>query len=147
MAMEIKSLTTNDAEDFKSLIEIFVDVFEHDIEIPPLSYLTKLLQQDNFIVLVSKIEGKVVGGLTIYSLAQYYSTKPLAYIYDVGVTPLLQGKGIGKALIQEACRICKELGYEEAYVEAETEDIDAVEFYRRTKYNSEMSATHFSYEL
>jgi aminoglycoside 3-N-acetyltransferase I len=36
-------------------------------------------------------------------------------------------------------------GFEDAYVEAESNDIDAVNFYRKTKYSSEMNAIHFTY--
>lgn len=93
---------------------------------------------------VATMNSTVIGGLTIV-LHGYYSVKPIAYIYDIGVRPDFQRKGIGKALINEVCNFGKERGFEDAYVEAESGDIDAVEFYRRTNFSREMNATHFTY--
>ena len=143
--MEIKKLEPLDVADFRDLIEIFKDVFENDKDVPTSEYLGGLLSNPDFIVFVVKLDGKVVGGLTIYVLHGYYSEQPTAYLYDVGISPKHQGKGLGKALMAEVCRYCQQNNFEEAYVEAESDDIDAVGFYRKTKYSREMNATHFSY--
>jgi len=143
--MEIKKLNINSLADFKSLIEIFKEVFENDESIANNEQLKKLLSNPDFYVFVVMSNSKVVGGLTIYVLHRYYGTKPIAYIYDVGVSPNFQGKGLGKALIAEVCNFCKKNGFEDAYVEAESDDINAVEFYRKTEFSSEMKAVHFTY--
>jgi aminoglycoside 3-N-acetyltransferase I len=96
---------------------------------------------------VVKVNNKVVGGLTIYVLHGYYGTKPIAYIYDVGIAPEFQGKGFGKALIAQVCDFCKTNGFEDAYVEAERDDIGAVNFYRKTKFSNEINAIHFTYSF
>ncbi len=145
--MEIKKLNSNSLTDFKSLIEIFKEVFENDEPIADDEQLGKLLSNPDFLVFVVILNSKVVGGLTIYVLHRYYGTKPIAYIYDVGVSPGFQGQGLGKALIAEVCNFCKQNDFEDAYVEAESDDIDAVEFYRKTKFSSEMNAIHFTYDL
>jgi aminoglycoside 3-N-acetyltransferase I len=145
--MEIKRLNQNETADFKNLIEIFIEVFENSVEIPNNQHLSKLLSNPNFMVFVAKINDKVVGGLTIYVLHQYYSEKPLAYIYDVGIAPDFQGKGIGKALLIECCNFCEVNGFDEAYVEAESDDMDAVSFYRKTKFSKETLAVHFTYSF
>jgi aminoglycoside 3-N-acetyltransferase I len=143
--MEIKKLNHNEVLDFRKLIEIFKNVFENEKQIADYEQLSKLLCNTNFMVFVVRQNNKLVGGLTIYILHSYYGTKPVAYIYDVGVIPEFQGQGFGKALIAEVCNYCKEHGFEDAYVEAESNDIDAVNFYRKTKYSSEMNAIHFTY--
>ena len=143
--MEIKKLNRNEFLDFRDLVEIFKEVFENEEPISDNEHLDKLLSNPDFMVFVVRKNNKVVGGLTIYILHRYYGKNPIAYIYDVGVTPDFQGQGLGKALIEEVCRYCKENGFEDAYVEAESDDIDAVNFYRKTKYNSEMNAIHFTY--
>lgn len=143
--MEIKKLTKNEISDFRNLIEIFTDVFENTERIPDNEYLSWLLSNPDFIVFVVKLNDNVVGGLTIYVLHRYYSVKPIAYIYDVGITSSFQGKGLGKALIAEVCKFCKQNNFEDAYVEAESDDIDAVNFYRKTPFSNEMNAIHFTY--
>jgi aminoglycoside 3-N-acetyltransferase I len=145
--MEIKKLNSNGLADFKSLIEIFKEVFENDEPIANDEQLGKLLTNPDFLVFVVLLNNEVVGGLTIYILHRYYGTKPIAYIYDVGISPDFQGQGLGKALISEVCNFCKQNDFEDAYVEAESDDIDAVSFYRKTKFSSEMNAIHFTYDL
>ncbi len=145
--MEIKKLNSDSLKDFKSLIEIFKLVFENNEPIADNEQLGKLLSNPDFFVFVVKSNNKVVGGLTIYVLHRYFGTKPIAYIYDVGVSPDFQRQGLGKALIAEVCNFCKQNDFEDAYVEAESDDIDAVEFYRKTEFSSEMKAIHFTYDL
>jgi len=147
LIMEIKKLDKNEISEFRNLIEIFNIVFENEFQLPPNKYLSHLLSNSDFIVFVVKINNQVVGGLTIYILHGYYSVKPSAYIYDVGIRPEFQRQGLGKNLITEVCRFCKENGFEEAYVEAESEDTQAVDFYRSTKFSNEMNAIHFTYSL
>lgn len=145
--MEIRKLDSGSLTNFKSLINIFKDVFENDEPIANDEQLGKLLTNSDFLVFVVLLNNEVVGGLTIYVLHRYYDTKPIAYIYDVGISPDFQGQGLGKALIAEVCNFCKQYDFEDAYVEAESDDIDAVSFYRKTKFSSEMNAIHFTYDL
>ena len=145
--MEIKKLNSDSLIDFKSLIEIFKLFFENNEPIADNEQLGKLLSNPDFFVFVVKSNNKVVGGLTIYVLHTYFGTKPIAYIYDVGVSPDFQRQGLGKALIAEVCNFCKQNDFEDAYVEVESDDIDAVEFYRKTEFSSEMKAIHFTYDL
>lgn len=145
--MNIKKLNPDSLTDFKALIEIFKEVFENDEPVANDEHLGKLLSDPDFFVFVIMSNSKVVGGLTIYVLHRYYGTKPIAYIYDVGIRPDFQGQGLGKALITEVCNFCKHNDFEDAYVEAESDDIDAVSFYRKTKFSSELNAIHFTYDL
>jgi aminoglycoside 3-N-acetyltransferase I len=143
--MEIKKLNSNDVSSFIQLVEIFKEVFENDEVIASKQQLKKLLSNPDFLVFVVTLNNKVIGGLTIYVLQRYYHSKPIAYIYDVGIDSNYQGKGFGKALIEGVCDFCKKNGFEDAYLEAESIDIDAVNFYRKTRFSSEINATHFTY--
>jgi aminoglycoside 3-N-acetyltransferase I len=143
--MQIKKLEKGDISDFVKLIHIFKDVFENEEGVALPEQLEKLLSNPDFLVFVVTINDEVIGGLTIYVLQRYYHSKPVAYIYDVGIAPDFQGKGYGKALMTEVCNFCRQNGFEDAYVEAESDDNAAVEFYRKTKFSSEMNATHFTY--
>lgn len=142
---EIQKLNRNDVEDFRDLVKIFKDVFENEEQISEKKQLAKVLSNPDFMVFVVKQNNKVVGGLTVYILHRYYGTKPVAYIYDVGVSPDFQGKGLGRSLIAEVCKYCKDNGFADAYVEAERDDVDAVNFYKKTKFSSEVNAIHFTY--
>ncbi len=141
----IKQLEIGDLATFASLLEIFKEVFENEEAVIHEAQLQKLLADPDFIVFVVKLNNQVIGGLTIYVLHRYFGTKPVAYIYDVGIHPDFQGKGYGKALIAEVCSFCSQNGFEDAYVEAESEDLDAVSFYLRTNFTEKLNATHFIY--
>lgn len=144
---KIQKLKPSEVSDFRDLVKIFKDVFENEEQISENNQLGKLLSNPDFMVFVAKQNDKVVGGLTIYILHTYFGSKPVAYIYDVAVSSDFQGKGLGKSLIAEVCKYCKENGFEDAYVEAESDDVDAVNFYKKTKFSSEMNAIHFTYNF
>src|SRR5687767_10686087 len=123
-------------------------VFDMDaFRMPDDAYLQNLLRKPDFFVLVATFENSVIGGLTVYILHSYYSQKPTVYIYDVGILSEFQRKGIGKKLINYLTRYCKENGFEEAFVQAETDDLQAINFYRTTSFSKELQAIHFTYSI
>ena len=138
---------TQEFDHFYALIRLFEEVFEmKDFVMPPVDYLKKLLDRDDFFVFVAVSDGRVVGGLTSYILRQYYSTSPLVYIYDLAVAPEYQRKGIGKMLITEIQSYCKDIGVEEVFVQADVADDYALDFYRSTGARGE-DVVHFYYPL
>jgi len=143
--MEVERLNQNEVLAFRKLVKIFNDVFENGENIGDNDQLMRILTNPDFLVFAIRENGKVLGGVTVYVLHSYYDKKPLAYIYDVAVSPDFQGRGLGKRLIEEVCRYCKINGFESAYVEAESDDLDAVSFYKKTNFSSRMSAIHFTY--
>jgi len=146
--MEIKKLTPNDLTRFIELIKVFEVVFEmENFQMPPREHLAKLLAKPDFMVFVVIQDNVVIAGLTIYTLEQYYATKPLAYIYDLAVKTSLQRQGIGQRLIKAVNTHCKDLGYEEVFVQADKVDDYALDFYRKTKPTEEEDVSHFYYNL
>jgi len=145
--MDLKKLNSNEISDFRNLIEIFKEVFENADEVPNDQHLAKLLSNQDFVVFVVKIDNKVVGGLTLYVLQSYYNVKPMAYIYDVGIATNHQGRGLGKALIAKVSDFCNTSGFEDAFVQAEDSDTNAIDFYRKTNPTNEMMARHFTYSF
>ncbi len=148
MEVSIKRLKANEWAKFVKLVKVFEDVFEmENLSIPKVEHLRRLLSRNNFHVFVALLDNKVVGGLTTYMLEQYYSDKPLAYIYDLAVDAKLQRQGIGKRLIAETCKFYKKKGSEVVFVQVDKADKHAIDFYRKTKPSGEDSVVHFSYTL
>ena len=144
---QIKQLSAIDIEAFVQLIQVFEVAFENgNVELPPIAHLEKVLHSDGFLVFAAVVNGTVVGGLTAYTLQQYYRTAPLAYIYDVAIHPTYQRRRIGIKLIETFTEFCRNNGYEEIFVQAIAGD-DAVHFYRQTQLNQEQEVVHFSYPL
>jgi aminoglycoside 3-N-acetyltransferase I len=147
MTVEIKRLDVGDIEAFQELILVFEKVFEmKGFSMPDKDYLQRLLGEEGFHVFVAILDEKVVGGLTAYTLPQYYSTLPLVYIFDLAVATQLQRKGIGKMLISGINDYCREIGVEEVFVQADEEDAYALDFYHSTGGRAE-KVVHFTYPL
>lgn len=147
MDITIKQLGNGDIDLFTELIRLFEDVFEMENFIaPPAEHLTKVLNEKGLFVIVALSGTKVVGGLTAYTLLQYYSEQPLAYIYDLAIAKEFQRKGIGKQLIAYINNVCKIMGYEEVFVQADKADDYALDFYRSTGATEE-NVSHFYYSF
>jgi len=146
--MQIQKLPHSDIPNFSDLIRLFADVFVmNNFKIPPRDHLQELMSNRNFIVFVAIENNKVVGGLTAYTLQQYYSTKPLAYLYDMGIAPEFQRQGIGKKLVTALNTYCRSEGFEEVFVQADKADQLALDFYRSTPVTEENEVVQFSYRL
>lgn len=148
MNAEIKILQTDNIDDLNDLISIFENVFEmEDFNCPDQTHLQKLLMKENFFAVAAVVEEKIVGGLAVYVLDQYYSEKPLAYIYDLAVLTEFQRKGIGKMLIEYTKGYCTQKGFDEIFVQADKIDDYALDFYRSTNPTNEEQVVHFSFKL
>ncbi len=147
MEVEIKKLNSQDLDTFIELIRVFEEVFEmKNFILPDVKHLQQLLAKDSFFVFVALVNNKVVGGLTTYTLQQYYSILPLVYIYDLAVLTNYQRQGIGKMLIASLNVYCKEIGVQEVFVQADEVDDYALEFYRAIGGTPE-KVVHFTYPL
>ncbi len=147
MEVTIEKLGDRDIDKFKELIKLFEEVFEMEhFTMPDTAHLQRLLEKDGFYVFVALLGGDVVGGLTAYTLEQYYSTKPLVYVYDLAVKTVQQRNGIGKKLMAGITSYCKDIGVEEVFVQADQIDHHAVAFYRATGATPE-DVVHFYYPL
>ncbi|HMR81745.1 MAG TPA: GNAT family N-acetyltransferase [Niabella sp.] len=148
MKPEIEISVIQNIDELNTLISVFEDVFEMaNFKRPDTAYLANLLRKNTFFGVVAKTNGKIIGGLTVYVLDQYYSAKPLAYIYDLAVLTDFQRQGIGKKLIIYTNDYCRKEGFEGAFVQAEKADDYAVDFYRLTHPTDEMQVVHFFYDL
>jgi aminoglycoside 3-N-acetyltransferase I len=145
-SVEIRILDTNQVDDFILLVRLFEKVFEmNDFQIPDRSHLAKVLSKDGFRVVVAEIDNIIVGGATLYTLDQYYSTKPLAYLYDLAVLDEYQRKGIGRKIIEYIKVFYNSKGFEEVFVQADEVDDYALDFYRSTQPTEEEKVRHFYY--
>ena len=146
MKMDISLIDT--VEDLNALIDVFDEVFGNEVgERPADDYIKNLLSQQTFRAITAKVDGEIVGGLTLYILDQYYSPKPLAYIYDLAVSGQFQRKGIGRRLIEFTNKYCRDQGFEEVFVQADKVDLFALDFYRATNPSFEEPVVHFTYRL
>jgi len=145
----ISKLNSKQLGDFKNLIQLFEKVFEMPKFVQPNdTYLYELLEGPEFMVFVAyNNEKRIVGGLTAYILKQYYSTRPLVYVFDLAVKKDYQRMGVGSSLIQHIRQYCADQNMEEVFVQADKVDQYAIEFYRSTHTTEEEDVSHFYYKL
>lgn len=147
MEVKISKLSQNDTTALEELLSVFEVVFEMEpFIVPDDAYLQTLLLNPDMMFMIAEADGKVVGGLSAYVLAQYYSKEKHAYIHDVAISTAYQRKGIGKKLIAAFNDYCQKMNYAEVFVAAEKEDAHAIEFYRATGAD-ELESVHFFYKL
>jgi aminoglycoside 3-N-acetyltransferase I len=147
MNATILRLEKNQLPVFKELIRLFEEVFEmKDFTSPPDQHLLQLLSKDTFFVFVAVTESKIIGGLTSYILNQYYSQKPLVYIYDLAVRSEYQRMGIGRMLVEANNNYARSIGAGIVMVQADRVDDHAIKFYQSTGGISE-DVIHFDYNL
>lgn len=148
MSISIHLVQPSQLRDFDALLSVFAEAFEmENFKRPDAAYLQTLLSRDNFLVIVATAQDKIVGGLTVYLLPQYYSAKTQAYIYDFAVAPAYHRQGIGRQLMQFFAEYCRRNGFETAFVQADEEDAHALEFYRATRATRENAVRHFTYDF
>ncbi|MDD4971678.1 MAG: GNAT family N-acetyltransferase [Paludibacter sp.] len=147
MNIHYKKLGSGDLDQLKALLKIYADVFNLDEFImPDSSYLNQLLDSGNILFYVAIYEQHIVGGLTAHILPSTYNPSSEAYIYDLAVYGQYQRSGIGRQLINSLNRYCKSVGIKEVFVQADSEDQHAIEFYRSTGGKPEQ-VVHFTYDL
>jgi aminoglycoside 3-N-acetyltransferase I len=143
---EVRQLIQGDLPLFKSLINMFNEVFEE--EEPTVgsdAHLLKLLANNGFVAIATITENNVIGGLTAYELPMVYSDHSEIFLYDMAVKPEYQRMGIGRNLIQALKEYCIKNDIKEFFVMAHEEDEHAIEFYKSTGGKSE-KVVNFLYE-
>ncbi len=131
--IHIKKLNKNNLAELKDLIAIFIEEFESEATgVPSDEYLTQLLHKEYFGVFVAKKGNQVVGGATTYELKKYYSETSELYMYDIAIQNEFQNLGIGKKLLAYIRNYGSENGMESIYVQAESDNTQAIRFYEST---------------
>ncbi len=144
---KIKKLDTSCLDELRELIGVFRNVFEMGPgQAPPDSYFKKLLKDSSFVCVVAMLNNKVVGGATAYIMSSYYDTYSEAYLYDIAILKEHQRTGIGHKLIDFLKNYCSIHNIKTMFVEANEEDMEAVNFYHKTKASAE-KVVHFNYYL
>ena len=120
---------------FRALIDVFGTAFEAT-EVycgaqPDDAYLGALLDRDDFIALVARQDGRVVGGLAAYVLHKFERRRSEIYIYDLAVSEAFRRSGVATRLIEELRTIARQIGAYVIFVQADHGDDTAVALYSR----------------
>lgn len=109
------------------------------------AYLSAMLENTSCIILGALVEDRIVGGLVAFEMIPIHGTKEL-YIYDIAVHPEFQKQGVGAQLMKALKQEARTRGVGTVFVDAESEDEEAVAFYRAIG-GEEVAVNHFNFKL
>jgi aminoglycoside 3-N-acetyltransferase I len=109
-----------------------IDDGDSEASIPEGDYLRQRLAQNDFHVLVARVDGRVVGGLTAYELPMFDKPEREMFLYEIGVIQLFRNRGIARALIDKLKMICMERNIRVIFVGTSMENSVARYLYEST---------------
>lgn len=141
----IRRLTTGDVEAARDLNALYADAFaDHETyrrDHPDDAWLARQLAKDAIILLIARIDGRIVGGLTAYELPKFEAARSEIYLYDLAVCASVRRRGIATALIAELQHIAADIDAWAVFVQADYGDDPAVALY--TKLGVREDVMHF----
>lgn len=146
-AIDVRRLSEGDQSLVPAVLDCFADAFEdqenYSRNRPDPTYLSTLLNQESFLVLVSMDGDSLAGALVAYELKKLEQARSEIYIYDLAVDAAYRRRGVATTLIQALQPIAKNLGATSIYVQADPEDEEAVNLY--TKLGERADVLHFDF--
>ena len=147
--VNIQQLGPTDVRLMRELLSVFARAFDDAPNYlhnqPSDKYLIENLQNDNFIPLVSIINGEVVGGLVAYELKKFEQERSEIYIYDLAVDENHRRKGIATGLIENLKSIASERGIKVIIIQADQGDDPAIALY--SKLGEKEDVLHFDIKV
>jgi aminoglycoside 3-N-acetyltransferase I len=144
-----RRLTDADASLLRDLLRVFGEAFDqvgiYQRSVPSDDYLTRLLINRHFIVVVAMNGKEVVGGLAAYEFYKFEQDRREIYIYDLAVMKGHRRRGVAKGLIGELKKIASERNVYVIFVQADTEDGPAIALYEGL--GTKKTAYHFDIEV
>lgn len=93
-------------------------------------YVEGLLRRSDFFAIVALSDQHVVGGLTAHALPMTRSESAELFIHDLAVIARYQRRGVGRRLIETVRNLAGAVGIDVAFVPADDDDAQAIDFYR-----------------
>jgi aminoglycoside 3-N-acetyltransferase I len=127
--IRITKLKPGDENKLKQLLDLYIEVFGEPDYPKSLDYLPALLQRPTVIFIIAEEGDEVIGGLTAHVLPSVYGDYSEIYMYDLAVTKKHQRHGVGSKLLASLKDFGKSSGVTEVFVQADTPDTEARNFY------------------
>jgi aminoglycoside 3-N-acetyltransferase I len=139
-------LASKNITELRALLELYIHVFGDQKMPEDTSYLSKRIASENTLFFVAEQDGVILAGATAYILPSIYGDYDELYIYDMAVHADRQRQGIGSALLGYIKEYAKAHGVRYIYVQADTEDIHARNFYKKNG-GIEEDVRHYDFEV
>lgn len=131
-AVAIRRLAPGDRDAARALAAVLADAFEETRPALGDAYLDALLARQDLVLLVAHDGPHVVAAAVAHLLPMTSREATELLLYDIGVAPTHQRRGIGRALLDALHAEAARLGADTVFVLADDEDTHALDFYRAT---------------
>lgn len=128
--VEIQRLQPGDGEIARRTFTALADLFEESGGVLDVAQSEAVLASPSFWAYSATVGGTVVGGLTAHTLPMTSSASSEVFLYDLGVHPEHQRRGIGAALVRRLRIDAAAVGIDVIFVPADNDDQHALDFYR-----------------
>jgi aminoglycoside 3-N-acetyltransferase I len=144
--LSIRVLKPGDEKELQRLLQLYIDVFGDRSMPQEMDYLTAILQQDNTLFVAAYLNEELVGGITAHIQPSIYGKFNELYIYDMAVSQPHQRHGIGSQMLDFVKSYSKEHGIIDLFVQADTVDTEARNFYKKNG-GVEEDVRHYDFKV
>lgn len=119
-------------EDVNSILQLQKQIYRVSTLAPNgREVLENQLKDPSCVVLVAKIDGKIIGAGTIYLIQVPARGKPYAFLEGLVIDSSLRGKGYGTQLFQGCVKIARQKGCYKMLFTSGMDRADAHKFYEK----------------
>lgn len=117
MTLTIRDATSSDRDDWLRLWKAYLAFYKVDLpdDVTDNTWRRLLDPASRLSVRLAVLEGDVVGFAIHHFHESTWAETPDCYLEDLFVDGTIRGKGIGRALIEDLIRICRENGWSRLY--------------------------------
>ncbi|MEJ8308304.1 GNAT family N-acetyltransferase [Agrobacterium larrymoorei] len=117
MTLTIRDATSSDRDDWLRLWKAYLAFYKVDLpdDVSDNTWRRLLDPASRLSVRLAVLEGDVVGFAIHHFHESTWAKTPDCYLEDLFVDGTIRGKGIGRALIEDLIRICRENGWSRLY--------------------------------
>lgn len=130
--MIVRRLRPGDEELAASVVNAVKPEEERGGNVADIALMKGFLANESNYLVVAYEDDIPMGFALGYCLPRVDRYKNMMYLHEVGVAEAHQGKGVGKAIMNETVRICREEGYMEMFLITGKDNPPAVRLYTGT---------------
>ncbi len=99
---------------------------------PPLEHTKKMLERDDYHVIVAIEQDRVIGGLVAYELPMYKKDEKEMFLFEIAVHPEWRHQRIGTRLVEAIKQVCVERDVPKMFVLTSSKNQAALSLYTKT---------------